>query len=146
MDADRLEPGRDRPSVLVVGVDGSDTSWRALYYAFGLARRQHSTVTAVFAVTTGAGFVATMLVPGHFSIEVADRLKPTIEALAADYDVPTRFVSVEGDPVAVLTRIAAAQHADALILGASRALGHRRFGSIALRVVRRSARPVTVVP
>ena len=47
-----FELGSDGPTTLVVGVDGSDTSWRALYYAFGLARRQHATVVAVFAVTT----------------------------------------------------------------------------------------------
>jgi hypothetical protein len=38
-------------SLLVVGIDGSNTSWRALHYAFGLARRQGGFVVAVFAFT-----------------------------------------------------------------------------------------------
>jgi nucleotide-binding universal stress UspA family protein len=146
MDA-RFELGCDGPTTLVVGVDGSDTATRALYYALGLARRQHSSVIAVYAATIPAGFDAeTGAAPYQASLEVAAELEPRILALAADYHVNTKFVSVPGDPVTVLINIAETHHADGIVLGASKTIGHRLFGSAAVRAVRRCRCPVTVVP
>jgi nucleotide-binding universal stress UspA family protein len=146
MDA-RFELGCDGPTTLVVGVDGSDTATRALYYALGLARRQHSSVIAVYATTIPAGYNAEMGgAPYQASFEVAAELEPRIQALAADYHVKSRFVSVPGDPVTVLIKIAAEHHADGIVLGASTAIGHRLFGSAAVGAVRRCRCPVTVVP
>src|ERR1700677_873971 len=50
----------DGPAALVVGVDGSDTSERALFYAFGLARRQGSRIVAVHAVAMMTGYGLTL--------------------------------------------------------------------------------------
>jgi nucleotide-binding universal stress UspA family protein len=142
-----FELGCDGPTTLVVGVDGSDTATRALYYALGLARRQHCSVIAVYAVTTPSGYDGAIgAAPYQASLEVAGELKARIQALAADYHVTTTFVSEPGDPVTVLTKIAAAHHADGIVLGASKAIGHRLFGSTAVRAVRRCRCPVTVVP
>ena len=146
MDGD-FELGCDGPTTLVVGVDGSDTATRALYYALGLARRQHSSVIAVYATTIPAGYNAEMGgAPYQASLEAAAELEPRIQALAADYHVKSKFVSVPGDPVTVLIKIAAEHHADGIVLGASTAIGHRLFGSAAVRAVRRCRCPVTVVP
>jgi nucleotide-binding universal stress UspA family protein len=142
-----FELGCDGPTTLVVGVDGSDTATRALYYALGLARRQHSSVIAVYAMTTPADFDGAMCAAAfQASHEVAEELKAKIQGLAADYHVKTKFVSVAGDPVAVLIKIAAAHRADGIVLGASQAIGHKLFGSAAVRAVRRCRCPVTVVP
>jgi nucleotide-binding universal stress UspA family protein len=98
--AERFELGYDGPTTLVVGVDGSDTATRALYYALGLGRRQRCSVIAVYAMTTPAGYDGAMdAAAGQASLEVAAELKPRIEALAADYHVTTTFVAVAGDPV-----------------------------------------------
>ncbi len=43
-----FELGTDGPSLILVAVDGSDTSMRAGAYAAGLARRQGSRVVAVY--------------------------------------------------------------------------------------------------
>src|ERR1700735_3621011 len=108
-----FELGCDGPTTLVVGVDGSDTATRALYYALGLARRQNCSVIAVYAMTTPAGYDGTAragpppagydgtmsAVPYQASLKVAAELEPKIRALAADYHVGTKFVSVAGDPV-----------------------------------------------
>jgi nucleotide-binding universal stress UspA family protein len=143
----RFELGCDGPTTLVVGVDGSDTATRALYYALGLARRQRSTVIAVYAITIPVGFDAEIgAAPYQASLEVAAELEPRIQALAADYHVKARFVSVPGDPVTVLIKIAETHHADGIVLGASKTIGHRLFGSAAVRAVRRCRCPVTVVP
>ncbi len=140
----------DGPSTLVVGVDGSDTSWRALYYAFGLARRQRTTVIAVYAVTApvGAGVYDATIVDAaeQTNRQISDELQSAIRVLAGDYGVRTEFLSRPGDAVRTLTVIAAERHADALIIGASHALIHRLLGSKAVRAVRKRPCPVTVVP
>jgi nucleotide-binding universal stress UspA family protein len=142
-----FELGCDGPTTLVVGVDGSDTATRALYYALGLARRQHSSVIAVYAMAMPAGYEGEMgAAPYQAGLEVAGDLESRIQVLAADYHVRIRFVSVPGDPVSVLIKIAEAHHADGIVLGASKAIGHRLFGSAAVRAVRRCRCPVTVVP
>ncbi|MFE2428859.1 universal stress protein [Streptomyces sp. NPDC059373] len=146
MDTKGFELGGDGPSVLVVGIDGSDTSWRAMYYAFGLARRQHSTVIAVFVVTTAVAFDGMPLDTYQDGIDLAGELGRTIRALAGEYRVTTHFMCLTGDPVLTLSGIAAEHRADAIIVGASQAFGHRLFGSKALRAVRRRQCPVTVVP
>ena len=138
--------GRDGPSALVVGVDGSDTSWRALYYALGLARRQRSTVIAVFVIATIGTYASVAIAPCLVNADLAEELERTVVALAAEYGVATQFLSLVGDPVSTLIRIATAEHADALVLGASQAPGHRLFGSVAVRAVRRCRCPITVVP
>ena len=142
-----FELGCDGPTTLVVGVDGSDTATRALYYTLGLARRQRCTVIAVYAITTPAGYDGTLgAAPYQASLEQAGDLGSTIAALAADFQVTAKFVAVPGDPVSVLIKVAAEHHADGIVLGASKAIGHRLFGSTAVRAVRRCRCPVTVVP
>ena len=141
------EPGTDGPTTLVVGVDGTDTSWRALYYTFGLARRQQATVLAVFAVTAPVGWGGDIVgAIAEANMQLTDELKHAIQTLAADYRVRTEFVSRTGDPVSVLIQIAHEQHADALLVGASQALIHHVLPSKSIRAIRRCRCPVTVVP
>jgi nucleotide-binding universal stress UspA family protein len=144
-----FELGSDGPRTFVVGVDGSDTSWRALYYALGLARRQRTTIVAVFVVTAPLaigddGTIADAAVRAR--TQAAEELEPAIRALATDYGVRTEFIARAGDPVGLLIEIATERRADALIVGTSQARIHRVRGSIAVRAVRRCPCPVTVVP
>jgi nucleotide-binding universal stress UspA family protein len=144
-----FELGSDGPTTLVVGVDGSDTSWRALHYAFGLARRQHATVLAVFVVTTPFGFGYDGIIVGAIAEandQLIDELELAIHTLAADYRVRTKFIAKAGDPVNTLILVAQEQRADALIIGASQARIHQVFPSNAIRAVRRCHCLVTVVP
>jgi nucleotide-binding universal stress UspA family protein len=146
-----FELGCDGPSTLVVGLDGSETAWRALYYAVGQARRQHSRVVAVYAERTGAGFVG----PAVLAIPVLDdgpdqefreSLRTAVVALGREHGVDTRLVVMTADPVAALTAVAQRVRADAIVVGASEHAGHRLFGSVAVRSVRLGNWPVTVVP
>jgi nucleotide-binding universal stress UspA family protein len=146
VDGRGFELGCDGPSVVVVGVDGSDGAWRALHYAFGLARRQHSTVVAAFAVTAVATPDGTPLGRTEWEADETDGLRDEVAALAGEYGVATEFVCCSGEPVLVLAALAAELRADAVVVGASRAFGRRLFGSKAVRAVRRVACPVTVVP
>lgn len=132
--------------MLVVGVDGTDTSWRALYYAFGLARRQGGAVVAAYSFSPILSYEAAAVGTWSAGLQLAQELCDAIEELAAEQHVPAEFVSSHKDPALTLIELADERRADAIVVGASRALAHRLFGSTAVRTVRRSRCPVTVVP
>jgi nucleotide-binding universal stress UspA family protein len=146
-----FELGTDGPKMIVVGLDGSRTSWRAASYANGLARRQHSQVTVVYVVSPGA--LATMSADAVAAMaaedvgeEIGAGLREQVERLAAERGVDTEFLIVRGDPLTELRRVAQEVRADALVVGASERAGHRFVGSLAGRLVKAARWPVTVVP
>lgn len=135
----------------MVGLDGSRTSWRAVSYANGLARRQHSRVTVVYVVSPAA--LATMTTDPAAAMAAADMrnevgasLREQVVRLAAERGVDTEFLVVRGDPFTELRRVAQEVWADALVVGASERAGHRLVGSLAGRLVKAARWPVTVVP
>ena len=148
-----FERGTDGPKVIVVGVDGSDTSWRAAAYAVGLDRRQGALLVVVHVRPVSAMAVVTGLPTStaEAATTTADGICGRITAgLAVMTEVQTlrwEFRSVTGgDVVAALSRLADELKADAVVVGASRGLGHRVLGSAAIRLVRARRWPVTVVP
>jgi nucleotide-binding universal stress UspA family protein len=146
--ASGFEIGCDGPSVVLVGFDGSETSWRALHHAFGSARRQRSEIVVVHAepVTSPAVALAgTSAYEG--TLARTDQLRREVFDAAAQHpELKVSFAVGVGDPVRVLQQQAAERRADAIVLGASTHWGHRIAGSIAARAVRASRTPVTVVP
>jgi nucleotide-binding universal stress UspA family protein len=144
----RFEREPDGPRRFVVGVDGSETSWRALCYAFGLARRQRGSVLAVFADVPCRAVEPDRCPDDTWSARerLVAELRDAIATLADEHQVPAGFVTTRCEPVESLIGLAAEHRADAIIVGASRALAHKLFGSTAVRTVRRSRCPVTVVP
>jgi nucleotide-binding universal stress UspA family protein len=142
----RIERGCEGTSLLVVGIDGSDTSLRALHYAFGLARRERGVVVAVFAFTpirSWDGISASVCYTGE---DLADELRAAVDSLSEELHVPAEFVRNQRDPVRTLIEVASTRCADAIIVGASKTLSHKLFGSKAARTIRRSRCPVIVVP
>lgn len=155
---ERFELGTDGPSVIVVGLDGSQvgsegsalegaqTSLHAAAYASGLARRQGARVVAVWVRPRPAIVDSLADSPGSVAgarAEVEDEVARAVEAAAACYEVPaTSFVVREGDPFTELTAVAHEVRADAVVVGAS----EHRLGSIAVKLVRDGRWPVTVVP
>lgn len=137
--------------MIVVGLDGSRTSWRAASYANGLARRQRSRVTVVYVVSPGAlaaltADVAGAMVATEMLEDAAADLRGEVERLAAERGIDTEFLVVHGDPFTELRRVAREVRADALVVGASERAGHRLVGSLAGRLVKAARWPVTVVP
>jgi nucleotide-binding universal stress UspA family protein len=145
----RFERGTDGPRVIMVGIDGSDTSMRAAAYACGLARRQQSQLIVLFvaapnawtASVTGAGAAMQEALD-----ELAAELRRDIRAVAEELRVPVTFVIRRGDPYIELRRMADEFKADTVVVGSSMSTGHRILGSIATRLVRQGKWPVVVVP
>jgi nucleotide-binding universal stress UspA family protein len=137
--------------MILVGLDGSRTSWRAASYANGLARRQRSRVTVVYVVSPGALTMMTADAAGAMVMtEAAEQLgvnlREQVEELAVERGIDTEFLMVHGDPFTELGRVAQDVRADALVVGASERAGHRFVGSLAGRLVKAARWPVTVVP
>lgn len=146
-----FELGTDGPKRIVVGLDGSRTSWRAASYANGLARRQHSRVTVVYVVSPGALAMMTTDLAGAMVVsevreELGADLREEVQRLAIERGIDTEFLVVRGDPFTELQRVAEEVRADALVVGASERAGHRFVGSLAGRLVKAARWPVTVVP
>jgi nucleotide-binding universal stress UspA family protein len=135
--------------VLLVAVDGSDTSLRAGAYAAGMARRQRASLVCLYVrpfsavAGIGAGAVVSMQ-EAHDS--VAAELRQTAEEQRARLGIDIVFVERDGSPFAEIVRLADEIQADAVIVGASTKAGHRFVGSLAVHLVRASRWPVTVVP
>ncbi|KNB54237.1 universal stress protein UspA [Streptomyces caatingaensis] len=145
-----FERGTDGPKVIVVGVDGSESSWRAASYAAGLARRQHALLALVYVQPILAGTAALGAPVSDVTEEVAEELlgeiRATTERLRDVYSIRWEFHTFRGDPYAGLVRAADDLKADAVVVGASERAGHRLVGSVAVRLVKAGRWPVTVVP
>lgn len=144
-----FEFGTDGPSLILVGIDGSETSMRAGAYAAGLARRQRTRLVCLFVHTSSslAGNVpaAAAAVAGA-NVEIAAQLREQVETQSASVGVDAVFVERHGNPYVEIRRAAAELRADAVIIGASTQAGHRIIGSLAAHLVRDAEWPITVVP
>ncbi len=148
--ASGFELGTDGPRVIVVGIDGSEGSFRAGAYARGLARRQGSRLVAVWVRPHGAPvdlFVDSAAALAEAREQEAEELRERVAWAADYYGIPAASLVVRlGEPYRELTRVAEEERADAIVVGASCHAGHRLVGSLGLRLVRAGRWPVTVVP
>ena len=134
---------------IVVGIDGSDASERALRWAASEARARGGTVQAITAWHwdgSGTFFVAATS-PADERNRAKQILDETVAKVSADNpDVAIAGELVEETPGKALTYAAA--NADVLVLGShghSR-LHHAVLGSVSEECVRRAACPVVVLP
>ncbi|MFJ5259927.1 universal stress protein [Streptomyces sp. NPDC088387] len=146
----RFERGTDGPKVIVVGVDGSDSSWRAASYAGGLARRQRALLAIVYVQPVMAAGAALGAPVADTTDQIAEGLVAEIreatERLKGIWDVRWEFHTFPGDAYSGLVKAADDLKADAVVVGASEQAGHRIVGSVAVRLVKAGRWPVTVVP
>ncbi|MBC2903746.1 universal stress protein [Streptomyces cupreus] len=148
--AHRFERGTDGPKVIVVGVDGSDSSLRAAAYAGGLARRQHALLAVVYVqpvMSAGAAVGAPVAeVTDEIAEDLVAQIREATERTKGIFDVRWEFHTFRGDPYGGLVKAADDLKADAVVVGASEQAGHRIVGSVAIRLVKAGRWPVTVVP
>ncbi|MET9356141.1 universal stress protein [Streptomyces sp. NPDC006617] len=146
----QFERGTDGPKVIVVGVDGSDSSLRAAAYAGGMARRQGALLAVVYVQPVLAGGAALGASVAETTDEIAEELVAQIreatERVKGIFDIRWEFHTFRGDPYSGLKQTADELKADAVVVGASEQAGHRFVGSVAVRLVKAGRWPVTVVP
>jgi nucleotide-binding universal stress UspA family protein len=136
--------------VIVVGLDGSPTSWDAFCWAAGEALRANGNLVAVH-VTPWPEPAAAFGVPYDYSgvekarQEIAAELKAEATQRAQDLGVPLYFVSEHGDVTRALTSIARSLHANLVVVGRSAKLLHHLVGSLSHRLTCRHDAPVVVV-
>ncbi|WP_286258866.1 universal stress protein [Streptomyces graminofaciens] len=146
----RFERGTDGPRVILVGVDGSDSSLRAGAYAAGLARRQRALLAIVYVQPVLAAGAALGVPVAETTDAIAEdlvaQIRQAMEQSKDTFDVRWEFHTFRGDPYNGLVAAADELKADAVVVGASEQAGHRIVGSVAVRLVKAGRWPVTVVP
>lgn len=141
---------------VVVGLDDSPTSLRALDYAVGLARREDSRVLAVH-VRSSRRMLSpldiydfTSCPAAQAALDAQDALEETLRSEVDQLEqvgrIGIELVFRRGDPVRELTTIARDACADSIVVGCSSRLASRLAGSLVARLVRHRACPVIVVP
>lgn len=134
--------------VIVVGLDGSPSSWDAFCWAAGQATRARGSLIAVYATSVVA---PVLLVDGYLDYagqaaqEVAAELKAEAEHRAAEAGVQLTFVRELGDTVHALISVARSANADLLVVGRSAKMLHHLVGSAGRRLASRQDAPVVVV-
>jgi nucleotide-binding universal stress UspA family protein len=135
--------------VLLVGIDGSDTSLRAGAYAGGMALRLNARLVCLYvrtyAIAGGAGVAAVPSIQ-QAQDEISTELREMVESQSVRLGVRAEFVERMGNPFSEIVKLADELPADAVIVGASTKAGHRFVGSLAVHLVRASRWPITVVP
>jgi nucleotide-binding universal stress UspA family protein len=140
------EAAQDR--TIVVGIDGSASSRKALDWALGQAEATGATVTAVQAWQVPVNYgTVTMVMPGSvFEKDAEAALAATVDAATAAHPgVQVRRFAAEGHPAKTL--INWAKRADLLVVGSR---GHGGFvgsliGSVSQYCVQHATCPVVVV-
>jgi nucleotide-binding universal stress UspA family protein len=146
-----FEYGHDGPKSIVVGVDGSDSSWRAAAYAGGLARRQQSLLVLVYVqpiatASWGQAGISMVETGRQIADELFDYIRTSVARFGEREQVRWEFRTAQGDPYNGLVAVADGLRTDAVVVGASERAGHRLAGSVAVRLVKAGRWPVTVVP
>ncbi|MFE3601695.1 universal stress protein [Streptomyces sp. NPDC059096] len=146
----QFERGTDGPKVIVVGMDGSQSSFRAAAYASGLARRQNALLAIVYVqpvLAAGAALGAPVAeATGEIAEGLVAEIRGSLERVKDTWNVRWEFHTFHGDPYNGLVTAAEELTADAVVVGASESAGHRFVGSVAVRLVKAGRWPVTVVP
>ena len=148
------ELGTDGPGGIVVGVDGTETSLRALAYAAGLARRQGTPLIVVYVrqplrtPVALSGWVDAGIVAAEAEAQkdMEDEVWTQITSDVTAWGCGARVMIRNGSPLAELRKTALQCGAEMIIVGASASLGHRIFGSLGRRLLRCKPCPVTIVP
>jgi nucleotide-binding universal stress UspA family protein len=142
-------------AVVLVGIDGSETSWDALSWACGEARRLRGRAVAVFVSSSADSTIAVTALVGAFpfdcgwnettATERAETLHREVGRYAAGHGVDLTFVHTRGDTASELLRLAAVHRADQIVVGRSMKARHNLAGSLGCRLIGKRAAPVVVV-
>jgi nucleotide-binding universal stress UspA family protein len=153
----RVADGDRGAPTIVVGVDGTETSWSAFWWACGEARRLDGRLIAVYvtcptekslsrgAAIAGFDTAAYAAAMDRSNAEQAGALEAEISHRAAELGVEVGFRHVRGDAAAALKKIARGAGADVIAVGRSTKLCHRLAGSLGRRLARDRSAPIVVI-
>jgi len=137
---------------ILVPVDFSEKSERALDYAIELAKKLGASVTLVHAYEIPVyGFVdATVVATPDLAARLSDAAQKTLDALVAsrrDRGVPLHGVLRNGVAWEEIASVAKDTHADLIVIGTRgrRGLARALLGSVAESVIRTSDVPVLTI-
>jgi nucleotide-binding universal stress UspA family protein len=138
------DDGSDSFQRIVVGVDGSPHSERALDWAMRIARPLGAELVLVHALGFDSGTTEDSAPMVEASAQILDWAK----ARAHDAGVRVESLSVAGDPRMVLESVAHERDADLIVVGTRGlgTLGRMLLGSVAGYLAQHVNRPVVVIP
>jgi nucleotide-binding universal stress UspA family protein len=133
---------------ILLGIDGSEDSYKAASFAAELAERLGASVTLIYVASdryTG-GFIAKPTYTTGENVLVGDRFDRAKKYLQ-DRNVPFDTIVELGDPADVILSTAA-RGFDAIVVGTRGLTGFREMvmGSVSQKIVQNSRIPVLVVP
>jgi nucleotide-binding universal stress UspA family protein len=143
------------PVTIVVGVDGTEPSFRALAYATGVARHVNGRVICAYVRHSSANPAVCLAAVGaevalQAAADVASStealLEAAIESARQDTGIDVSLLVLDGDPALALERLANDLRADLVVIGAPRHPAMHLLGSINRRLHRKPHQPVTTVP
>jgi nucleotide-binding universal stress UspA family protein len=142
--------GPSTAQVIVVGLDGSPTSWDAFCWAAGEATRTNGRLIAVYVcpAVEGASAVGApfdYVAAEQARTEIAAELRDEAKERARELGIQLSFARALGDPANALTQFARSADADLIVIGRSTKMLHRLVGSLGRRLVSRHDAPVVVV-
>lgn len=148
MSADRGTPdsGSTRGRTLVVALDGSPGSIRALDLALDTASLTACSVVAVYVikrVTISGDLIGATAAMDQAAEELRQELAEVLREHSNGLDVEARLEVRRGSVLKELLRVAEEVDTRSILVGAS---GHRLIGALAPKVVNAGRWPVTVVP
>jgi nucleotide-binding universal stress UspA family protein len=145
----------DTRPVVLIGLDGSQSSWHAFSWGCGEARRMGGRVMTVFvspslSLVAGIALMLGFYTYDHGAAETAvrqqaEQLKAEALARAASAGIELTFLHARGDPASELSRIAREIHADVTAVGRSTKLCHRFAGALGRRLLAKPGAPIIVV-
>jgi nucleotide-binding universal stress UspA family protein len=136
---------------LLVAVDGSECSLRALAHAIDVARRGGTEIEALnvqIPIMSGhvREFVSQSMIDQYHRSEGEVALAPAVRLLN-ESGVPYNASMVVGHIAETIVAEAAKRHCDAIVMGTHGMGGMRNIflGSVAMRVIHAADRPVTLI-
>jgi nucleotide-binding universal stress UspA family protein len=140
---------------IMIAIDGSDTSKKAVMIGLDIARRANGSITAVYVMET----LRLAHLPGYATLpglkekilqlmqEEGQQAIQFVEDQASIMKVPYQKILAQGSPSEELLKISHEQGIDLLIMGSMGRTGMEKIllGSVAEKVVLQSSIPVLLV-
>lgn len=142
-------------SEILIGVDGSDHSRRAVEFAVARAHERDGSVAIVHVIAWSPFSFNTPTENEHRHAQKAAEISAATEqvidplaALVKEAGVPFEVFVIHGDPVDTIIKLVGERHSDHIVVGRTGDSRVRQaiFGSTPAHLVQEAPVPVTVVP